>query len=68
MSERQKLYVVALTERYETLVVATSRAAAIAAIDHHGGSDPVWHRVTAQPAKNQDLNRATIIADEDSHD
>jgi len=57
---KKKIYVVALTERYETLVLASSRQAAIDAVDHHGGSDPVWHRVTAQPAKDQTPNRATI--------
>lgn len=64
MSEKKKkVYVVALVERYETLVLASSRQAAIDAVDHHGGSDPVWHKVTAQPAKDQDLDRAGIEGD-----
>jgi hypothetical protein len=64
MSEKKKkVYVVALVERYETLVLASSRQAAIDAVDHHGGADPVWHKVTAQPAKDQDPERAGIEGD-----
>jgi hypothetical protein len=54
------VYVVALIERYETLVLASSRQAAIDAVDHHGGADPVWHKVTAQPAKDQNLDNPDI--------
>lgn len=61
---KQKVYVVALVERYETLVLATSRKAAIAAVEYHGGADPVWHKVTAQPARNQDSDAAAVIAEE----
>lgn len=61
MSEKKKkVYVVALTERYETLVLASSRQAAIDAVDRHGGADPVWHKVTAQPAKDQNLDNPDI--------
>lgn len=61
MSEKEKkVYVVALVERYETLVLASSRQAAIDAVDHHGGADPVWHKVTAWPAKDQNLDSPDI--------
>jgi hypothetical protein len=64
MSEKtKKVYVVALVERYETLVLASSRQSAIDAVDHHGGSDPVWTKVTAQPAKDQNLDSPDIEGD-----
>lgn len=56
---KRKIYVVALTERYETIVSATSRQEAIDAVDYHGGSGPVWHRVTATVAADQ--NRSADI-------
>lgn len=49
MADKKRVYVVALTERYETTVLATSRQQAIDAIEAHGGSSPVWSRVTAKP-------------------
>lgn len=47
----KKVYIVALTERFETTVLATSRQQAIDAVEVYGGSEPVWTRVTARPTK-----------------
>ena len=59
-SEKFKLYTVSLTERYETLVWASSRQKAIDAVREHGGSDPIWRQVAAQPVKDGSQESAAI--------
>lgn len=54
MGKKKRKYIVALTERYETAVWAMSRQDAIDSVDEHGGSSPVWHKVTARLAHPQE--------------
>jgi len=47
-TRKMNRYLVALTERYEVEVVATTRTEAIEKIAEFGGNSPVWSRVTAK--------------------
>lgn len=60
--KKQKVYVVALTERYENRVLATSREEAIAAVDEHAGGWPIWSRITATVAADQSTEDVEIVA------
>jgi hypothetical protein len=44
----QKLYIVALTERYEVEVWAHKRSEAAGAVDNFGGNSPVDSKVTVR--------------------
>lgn len=50
--EGERKYLVSLTERYEVEVWATSRQAAIDAVDEFGGNSPVWSKVAARRIKD----------------
>lgn len=52
--KRKKIYIVALTERYEVRVSAASRKAAMNGVDSFGGSSPKQTIITARLAKDQD--------------